>query len=149
MLPRNHKTEPLARQSHSYVFKRRFVEMKIIKIDNIDVPLAVKDFVDACDLQVEVGTNGYQGGDTGHGSRTVLMFENCATCDLRASIVRRGEPLEAPEFLTNIGEPVDRIEIVLGGDSELARFLDSLRFAVKSLEYLIETESDPAHMGGS
>jgi hypothetical protein len=120
--------------------------MKIIKIDDIDVPLAVKEYHDLCFLKVEVGTNGYQGGDTGHGSRTVLRLENCASCDFRASIVRRGQPVESPEFLTDIGEPVDRIEIVLGGDSELSRFVDALSFAVKSLEFLIETESDPKEL---
>jgi len=72
-------------------------------------------------LQIQVGTNCPMGGDSGHGGRTVLRLTDEAGTDLRCGI--------------NGGraEPVDSIEIVLGGDSEHDTFIEVLAFALSVL----------------
>ena len=83
-----------------------------------------REIVDCNILEVEVGTNGYQGGDTGHGGRTYVRIKDKASTDLSCSIVedrlRRGG--------------VEEVEITLGGDSELATFKEALRWILSILE---------------
>ena len=119
--------------------------MEIREVDGREVPVAAKAIEDICCLTVEVGTNGYQGGDSGHGSRTVLSFTNDVSCDLRALVTRDRESDQPREHLTSWGDSVDKIEIVLGGDQELTNFLEALRFAVKSLEFFIDEQSNPTY----
>lgn len=95
-------------------------------IEGSEVPTLSETFQIFNTLTVEVGTNGYQGGDSGHGGRTVLILKDDGSTYLRCSI--NGQQTQ----------DVERIEIVLGGDSELTTFLDGLRFAVKTLEHLID-----------
>ena len=40
------------------------------RIGGIEIPTYKREVVSANILEVEAGTNGYQGGDGGHGSRT-------------------------------------------------------------------------------
>ena len=40
------------------------------KIDGMDVTTYTREIYSANVLSVEAGTNGFQGGDSGHGSRT-------------------------------------------------------------------------------
>lgn len=77
-----------------------------------------KDIVDCNMLGIIVGTNGLQGGDYGHGSRTHFILKNLASTDMIVNA-------------TN-----DSIEIVLGGDSELRTFIKALEFAVNILKEL-------------
>ena len=72
-------------------------------------------------LTVDVGTNCPQGGDWGHGGRTVLRIINEHQTNIQVGVDRG--PLK----------PVDQIEIVLGGDSEASTFLEGLEFAVRVL----------------
>ena len=51
-------------------------------------------------LEVEAGTNGYQGGDSGHGSRTYLRLKDLGSTDIRCNV-------EADQF------GCDSIEIIL------------------------------------
>ena len=78
--------------------------------------------MDACILTVEAGTNGEQGGDAGHGSRTVLRLKaDGHSWHCRVTRVM-GEPVEVVDPFT--------IEIVLKGDAEHRTFVDALAFAV-------------------
>ena len=76
---------------------------------------------DANLLEVQVGTNCPQGGDAGHGGRTVLRL-----------IDRGGTSMQCR---VNDGSFVDasKIEIVLRGDSENETFTQALDFALNVL----------------
>ena len=82
-----------------------------------------KEIASANILEVEVGTNGFQGGDTGHGCRTYLRLSNLASTDISCDV--DGDVYE------NIGE----IVITLGGDTELSTFIDALKFAYERLKH--------------
>lgn len=77
-------------------------------------------------LGVTVATNGYQGGDSGHGDRTYICFEGLCSTDIDA-VVSYGQDTNA------------KVEIKLGGDSELASMIDALRWAADKLEDLRNT----------
>lgn len=81
-----------------------------------------KDVIECNWLKVAVGTNGYQGGDTGHGGRTLFELHNESCTDMRVS-VNGGNLTDA-----------DHVAIVLGGDCELSTFKQSLLFAYEALE---------------
>ena len=74
-------------------------------------------------LRVTVATNGYQGGDSGHGGRTYISFENLCSTDIDA-VVSYGQDTNA------------KVEIMLGGDSELDSIIGALRWAADKLEEL-------------
>jgi|688.fasta_scaffold564041_2 hypothetical protein len=63
---------------------------------------------------LEVGTNCPQGGDSGHGGRTIFRISDEASTDLR---VRINDGIETH---------AQSVEIVLGGDSECASFIELL-----------------------
>ncbi len=77
-----------------------------------------KDIVGANILKVIVGTNGYKGGDSGHGSRTHFELRDVGGTDMAVSV----------------GEHGSSIRIELGGDSELKTFIEALEFAVATLK---------------
>lgn len=71
-------------------------------------------------LEVEAGTTGYMGGDSGHGCRTFLRIADAGGTDMRV------QPL---------GRFADEgFEMVLGGDCELSTLIEALRFAAQALE---------------
>jgi len=72
-------------------------------------------------LEIEVGTNGYCGGDTGHGSRTYFRLKDLASTDMEIKIITG-----------DYGD--DGVEIILGGDTELSTFIGALEFAAKVLK---------------
>lgn len=80
-----------------------------------------KTFPDACILNVKVGTNGYHGGDAGHGSKTYIEFQ-----------------LDGTEI--EVDKPAGKVVIKLGGDAELRTIIQGLEFAAKSLELLSDAE---------
>ena len=81
-----------------------------------------REIYDANVLTVEVGTNGYKGGDSGHGSRVYLRFTDEGGTDLNARVQT-----------TPYGNTTE-IEITLGGDAELSTMIKALKFAVKVLK---------------
>jgi hypothetical protein len=88
----------------------KLISTKVLEITNANI------------LQVEVGTNGYQGGDTGHGGRTYFAVRNLAATDLEAVVKK------------DAYGAVSAVEIELGGDTELETFIEGLEFAVKVLK---------------
>ena len=72
-------------------------------------------------LTVTVGTNGYQGGDSGHGGRTYISIEDTGCTDLNARA-------------TINSHDQTKVEIMLGGDSELDSIIEALRWAADKLE---------------
>lgn len=100
-----------------YKTKRRTKKIKGVSVETWN-----RNIVDANLLSVEAGTNGYQGGDTGHGSRTYLKIMNEGGTDINARVI------------TDRFGYTEGIEIVLGGDSELSTFIEALKFATKVQE---------------
>ena len=74
-------------------------------------------------LGITVGTNGYQGGDSGHGGRTYICIQNLGSTDMDASV-------------SNPFDVGPKVEMILGGDSELDSIIDGLRWAADKLEEL-------------
>lgn len=77
-----------------------------------------KDFVSANILQIEVGTTGHCGGDSGHGARTYFRLTDLSSTDIDISV----------------SDDRKSVEIVLGGDTEIDTFLGSLKYAVEVLQ---------------
>lgn len=99
----------------------RVLSGKVMCIDGYTVPYESKEISRANILRVTAGTNGYMGGDTGHGSRTFIRIEDRGGTDMRPRLIRSG--------CSNTG-----IQIVLGGDSELSTIVEALRFVADALE---------------
>ena len=99
-----------------------------ISLDGLSVPVKSLIISDMNVLQVTAGTNGYQGGDSGHGGRTILKIEDLASTDLRVKVKERSRGT-ASELIE-----ADSVEIVLGGDAELDTFIRALEFAVQTLK---------------
>ncbi|MBW7571239.1 hypothetical protein [Caproiciproducens faecalis] len=92
----------------------------IRRIGGIEVPTYKREIVSANVLEVEAGTNGYQGGDTGHGSRTYFRIENEGGTDIQVRPLGR------------YGD--EGFEVTLGGDCELETIITALKFITKVLE---------------
>lgn len=107
----------------------------VVEIDGIPVPTAINEFSSANILSVEVGTNGFQGGDTGHGGRTCLRIIDEGCTDLRCRVKANGKWHNYDNVCG-----VNEIEIILGGDTELGTFSNALRFAADVLEKKITGE---------
>jgi len=88
---------------------------------SIEVKL-IEEIFESCNiLKVQAGTNCPMGGDSGHGGRTVLRIMDMGGSDIRVGINGAA------------AEPVQSIEIVLGGDCEHDTFVDALDFALRVL----------------
>lgn len=85
-------------------------------INGVPIDIKEKEIVGANILKVQAGTNGYKGGDTGHGSRTFFGIYDVASTDMRVIKHDNG------------------FEVRLGGDSELETIIEALKFIVETLE---------------
>ena len=85
--------------------------------------LHISEFGTFNTLGVTVATNGNQGGDSGHGCRTYICFEDLSSTDIDA-VVSYGQDINA------------KVEIMLGGNSELDSMIGALRWAADKLEEL-------------
>jgi len=97
-------------------------------VNGIEVPILMKEIIDANSLYVEVGTTGFKGGDSGHGCRTFFLLHNVASTDIEIDSIYP-----------------DKVAIWLGGDSELRTFIEALEFAADTLRKQAEygdTKSD-------
>jgi len=90
-------------------------------IDGMKIITWQRDIVDCNILEVEAGTNGYHGGDTGHGSRTYIRIENVGSTDMQVEVDRK--PVKG-----------NSVGITLGGDAELKTIKNALRWIVSVLE---------------
>ena len=50
--------------------------------DGTEITTYTRDVVSCNILQVEAGTTGYKGGDTGHGGRTYFRIQDAASTDM-------------------------------------------------------------------
>ncbi len=88
--------------------------------DGTEITTYTRDVVSCNILEVEAGTTGYKGGDTGHGGRTYFRIEDQASTDIQVH---------------PIGRYADEgFEVTLGGDCELETIIRALKFITKVLE---------------
>lgn len=92
------------------------------EVNGIDVETWIAEITSANIIEVEVGTTGYQGGDTGHGGRTYLKIQDLGSTDINVTLLKDGFN-ESEGFI-----------LELGGDTELYTFIEALEFAVKVLK---------------
>lgn len=78
-------------------------------------------------LEVEAGTSGYCGGDSGHGSRTYIRIQDEGGTDIDITSIHGDYDIKG-------------VEITLGGDSELKSIIEALKFVVTVLEDQAQNE---------
>ena len=89
-------------------------------VEGMEVPTLSCVIREANALKVEVGTNGYHGGDYGHGGRTYFRISNGASTDMQA----HSSCILNEEY----------VEVELYGDSELSTIITALKYIIWVLE---------------
>ena len=89
--------------------------------DGTEITTYTRDVISCNLLEVEAGTTGYMGGDTGHGGRSYFRIKDNGGTDME------------------VNTSVDRygcrsLEVFLGGDWELETMIRALKFITKVLE---------------
>ena len=88
--------------------------------DGTEITTYTREILSANVLEVEAGTTGFMGGDTGHGGRTYFRIEDSGGTDIQ---------------VRPIGRYADEgFEVFLGGDCELETTIRALKFITKVLE---------------
>lgn len=90
-------------------------------IDGEKVDVKSKEFGNICIIEATAGTNGWKGGDNGHGCRTYLRIKNVASTYMHCT-VNGGKRVQAEDII-----------IDLGGDAELDVFTQALSFALSTI----------------
>ena len=108
--------------------KEDFTPNGSVMVDGTHVNTYTRQIVSANILEVEVGTPGHMGGDTGHGGRTYFRISDKASTDMRCNVVSEGE---IHQFDNTCG--ANQIEVVFGGDCELDTFCEALRIGYNVL----------------
>lgn len=116
-------------------------------IDGIRFDTEKKQIVSANIIEVEVGTTGHCGGDTGHGGRTLFRISDLASTDMRLSFHAQEGNIEIGDLMmrglngtAGFDLEAESIEIVFGGDCELDTFIEALEFALETLKKKINRE---------
>lgn len=89
-------------------------------IDRKLIQTEAKEIARANIMTFEAGTNGYQGGDSGNGSRTYLAIMDEGGTDIRVHALTDKYGCEG-------------VEIILGGDHELQTIIEGLEFLAETL----------------
>lgn len=101
------------------------MKYNIRTIRNRKVMTIENKIVSANILSIEAGTNGYHGGDSGHGSRTYIRIANSGGTDM------------------NVIAKLDEVIIELGGDTELETIINALEWIASVLKIQCnETDKD-------
>ena len=88
--------------------------------DGTKITTYSREIASANILEIEAGTTGYMGGDSGHGGRTYFRIEDAGGTDIQVH---------------PIGRYADEgFEVILGGDCELETMIRALKFITKVLE---------------
>lgn len=98
-------------------------EKRRVLKDGTEIMTYGRDIYNANVLEVEAGTTGFKGGDTGHGSRTRTYFriQDAGSTDMSVHA-----------FTDKFGNA--GFEVNLGGDCELETMIRALKFITKVLE---------------
>jgi hypothetical protein len=90
--------------------------------DGTEITTYEREVVSANILDVEAGTTGYRGGDSGHGGRTYFRISDAACTDMDVHVLH-----------DRYGDAAG-LEVILGGDCELETTIRALKFITKVLE---------------
>lgn len=90
-------------------------------VDGIGVETYTREIPSASYLEVEAGTTGYRGGDTGHGCRTYFRIKDLGGTDISINVIR------------DCDGDAEGFEVMLGGDCELDSIIRALKFITKVL----------------
>lgn len=107
---------------HSYPAKKHIRQQ-----NGMNVTTWSRDIISANLLEVEAGTNGYHGGDSGHGSRTYLRITDQGSTDMRCKVKN------------DYGDHTESVELEFGGDCELQTIIEALKWMLSVLETQSET----------
>lgn len=111
--------------------KEDFTPNELVEVDGIVID-SYKRELDSCNLlEVEVGTTGHMGGDTGHGGRTYFRISDLGCTDMRCHI--KGYSRKNNKYIDDELRSTTCIEISFGGDSELDTFCEALRIGYEVL----------------
>ena len=116
------------------------IKRNIRRIDREFIKTVKTEMVNCNRLEVETGTNGYHGGDTGHGGRALVRLSAASSTDMRCNIL--GDIEGSIETYEVHFSHVDFVEIVVGGDAEIETLIDSLEFVVKNLKEQIKNKGE-------
>ena len=105
--------------------KEDFTPNSSVIVDGTHINTFMKEIVSANILEVEVGTTGYMGGDTGHGGRTFFRIKDLASTDMRLAFRDNGKYFNS-RYLNDL-------ELTFGGDCELDTFCEALRIGYNVL----------------
>lgn len=89
--------------------------------DGTDLTTFTREVLSCNILEVEAGTTGYKGGDTGHGGRTYFRIQDEGGTDMQVRTI--ADRYGCTGF-----------EVCLGGDCELETTIRALKFITKVLE---------------
>ena len=93
------------------------------------IPALSCEITDCCILKVTAGTNGFCGGDSGHGGECFLELYNAAAADMSVSI-------DGKEFAET-----NQVVISFGGDAELQTFIEALEAGAQILRAFSESNA--------
>lgn len=92
------------------------------EVGGVSIETYKREICSANILEVEAGTNGYCGGDTGQGSRTYFRIQDMGSTDIQVRVTHDRCGRE------------DGVVVALGGDCELTTIIEALSFIVKVLD---------------
>ena len=98
------------------------IEKRKMLPDGTEISTYTREVISANILEVEAGTTGYMGGDSGHGGRTYFRIQDSACTDMDVRVMR-----------DRFGDCTG-FEVSLGGDCELDTMISALKFITKVLE---------------
>lgn len=116
------------------------IKRNIRRVDGEFIKTVKTELVNFNILEVETGTNGYHGGDTGHGGRAFLRLSDASCTDMRCLI--SGEIAGYSQTYEIYFSHVDSVEIVVGGDAEIETLIGSLEFVVKNLKEQLNNKGE-------
>ena len=90
------------------------------KVFGTEITTYTRDVVSANLLEVEAGTNGFQGGDAGHGSRAYIRIENMGGTAIQVNALGH--------------DGAHGFELHLCCDRQLETMITALKFITKALE---------------
>ena len=96
------------------------IKNRLILPEGKEITTYTREIISANLLEVEAGTTGFMGGDSGHGGRTYFRITDLGDTDI--SVYPTGEKGEKG------------FQVLLGGDCELDTIIKALKFITKVLE---------------
>lgn len=84
-------------------------------------------------LEAVALTNGYHGGDSGHGCHSYIEIADLGGTAMSVKVLKK-ESKYTEELLDTDGESNIRVRLDFFGDTELATLIDALRFMADALE---------------